>query len=301
MNKFFTNDTLKEIQKYETGINESESFISPDDCEELLEYFRNLKNKSVGKNQSVDREESTKIFFDFNQSDKLKKIRKKIEEIVGEFFVNDFQPHIITSRYPLRLHVDTGKNPEDVIFKNIIIPLEIVYDETSNEKKPPNTIIFKNKWYNQSALFTKHVNKNYDFIIKDASGKFTDILDIKDFYQKIKDLDEEKYQYNGNYFFINEKFKKYIENLSKSKRYNIRTDEHIVNEDDFDLEDYKKYMSHQPYEDCKSLKIDKVIEWKIGSLVHWDRCRIHSSDNFIKNGVLYKTPLALFTSKTKNI
>ncbi len=301
MNKFFTNDTLKEIQKYETGINESESFISPDDCKELLEYFRNLKNKSVGKNQSVDREESTKIFFDFNQSDKLKKIRKKIEEIVGEFFVNDFQPHIITSRYPLRLHVDTGKNPEDVIFKNIIIPLEIVYDETSNEKKPPNTIIFKNKWYNQSALFTKHVNKNYDFIIKDASGKFTDILDIKDFYQKIKDLDEEKYQYNGNYFFINEKFKKYIENLSKSKRYNIRTDEHIVNEDDFDLEDYKKYMSHQPYEDCKSLKIDKVIEWKIGSLVHWDRCRIHSSDNFIKNGVLYKTPLALFTSKTKNI
>ncbi len=301
MNKFFTNDTLKEIQKYETGINESESFINPDDCKELLEYFRNLKNKSVGKNQSVDREESTKIFFDFNQSDKLKKIRKKIEEIVGEFFVNDFQPHIITSRYPLRLHVDTGKNPEDVIFKNIIIPLEIVYDETSNEKKPPNTIIFKNKWYNQSALFTKHVNKNYDFIIKDASGKFTDILDIKDFYQKIKDLDEEKYQYNGNYFFINEKFKKYIENLSKSKRYNIRTDEHIVNEDDFDLEDYKKYMSHQPYEDCKSLKIDKVIEWKIGSLVHWDRCRIHSSDNFIKNGVLYKTPLALFTSKTKNI
>ena len=122
MNKFFTSDTLNKIQKYETGINETENFISPDDCKELLEYFRNLKNKSIGKNQSVDREESTKIFFDFNQSNNLKKIRKKIEEIVGEFFVNDFQPHIITSRYPLRLHVDTGKNPEDVIFKNIIIP-----------------------------------------------------------------------------------------------------------------------------------------------------------------------------------
>jgi hypothetical protein len=58
-------------------------------------------------------------------------------------------------------------------------------------------------------------------------------------------------------------------------------------------------MSHQPYEDCKSLEIDKVIEWKIGSLVYWDRSRIHSSDNFLINNVLNKTPLAMFTSKTK--
>jgi hypothetical protein len=299
MNKFFTQDTLNKIQNSETGVNQIENFISSEECKELLEYFRNLKNKSIGKNQSVEREESTKIFFDFEQSNNLKKLRKKIEDIVGEFFVNDFQPHIITSRYPLRLHADTGKNPEDVIFKNIIIPLEIVYDETLEERKPPNTIIFKNKWYNQSALFTKHVNKNYDFIIKDMSGKFVDVLDVKDFYQTIKNIDNEKFKYKENYFLVDEKFKKYIESLTKSKRYNIRSDEHIINEENFNLEDYKNYMSHQPYEDCKSLKIDKVVEWKIGSLVHWDRCRIHSSDNFIKNGVLYKTPLALFTSKTK--
>ncbi len=299
MSDFFSKDTLAQIQKYETGVNSTENFITPDDCLELLEYFRNLKNKSIGKNQSVDREESTKIFFDFNQSENLKKLRKKIEDSVGEFFVNDFQPHIITSRYPLRLHADTGKNPKDVIFKNIIIPLEIVYDKNSEIKKPPNTIIFKNKWYNQSALFTKHVNKNYDFIIKDVSGKFVDILDIKDFFETIKNINDEKIKYKENYFFINEKFKKYIENLSKAKRYNIRSDGHIINDKDLNKDDYENYMSHQPFEDCKSLEIDKVIEWKIGSLVHWDRCRIHSSDNFIKNGVLYKTPLALFTSKTR--
>ena len=58
-------------------------------------------------------------------------------------------------------------------------------------------------------------------------------------------------------------------------------------------------MTHQPYNDLQSLEIDKVIEWKIGNLVYWDRCRIHSSDNFLKNNVLYKTPLAMFTSKKK--
>ena len=226
-------------------------------------------------------------------------MRKKIEEQVGQFFVNDFQPHVITSRYPLRLHADTGKNPKDIIFKNIIIPLEIVYSEDAREKKPPHTIIFKNKWYDQSALFTQNIGNDYDFIIKDKSGKFVDILDINDFYQKIYNLNNQDVSYKNNNFFVDEKFKKYIENLTKSKRYNIRTNKHMINDKQFDLNDYEKYMSHQPFEDCKSLEIDKAVEWKIGSLIHWDRSRIHSSDNFLVNNVLNKTPLAMFTSKTK--
>ena len=60
-------------------------------------------------------------------------------------------------------------------------------------------------------------------------------------------------------------------------------------------------MTHQPYDDLKNLEIDKVIEWKIGSLSFWDRCRIHSSDNFLENNVLHKTALAMFTSKKMNL
>ena len=233
------------------------------------------------------------------QSERLLNLKKRIEEKVGEFFVNDFQPHIITSRYPLRLHADTGKNPKDVIFKNIIIPLEIVYNENSKSKKPPNTIIFKNKWYNESALFTQNIGKDYDFIIKDKNGNFVDILDINDFYKNIINLDNQETIYKNSSFHVDEKFKKYIESLTKSKRYNIRTNKHMVNDLNFNEEDYRKYMSHQPYEDCKSLEIDKVVEWKIGSLIYWDRSRIHSSDNFLINNVLNKTPLAMFTSKIK--
>jgi hypothetical protein len=299
MESFFEPDVLKKIKDNESGVNIVDNFLSKDECNELLDYFRNLKNKSVGKSQSVEREESTKIFFDFEQSEKLLNLKKRIEEKVGEFYVNDFQPHIITSRYPLRLHADTGKNPKDIIFKNIIVPLEINYNKDVKEKKPPNTIIFKNKWYDQSALFTQNIGKDYDFIIKDKNGKFVDILDINDFYGKILNLNDEEISYKKSNFFVDEKFKKYIESLTKSKRYNIRTNKHIVNDKDFNINDYNKFMSHQPYEDCKSLEIDKVIEWKIGSLVYWDRSRIHSSDNFLINNVLNKTPLAMFTSKTK--
>ena len=41
-----------------------------------------------------------------------------------------------------------------------------------------NTIIFKNKWYNQSALFTKFSNNNYDFIINTRFDLFTNSYSI---------------------------------------------------------------------------------------------------------------------------
>ena len=299
MSVLFSPPILEKIKSHETGINCIENFISTSDAEEILDHLRNLKNKSVGKSKSVDREESTKIFFEFHQTEKLKKIRKKIEETIGEFYVNDFQPHIITSRYPLRLHVDTGKNPNDLIFKNVIIPLEVEYDLEKKNHSPPNTLIFKNTWYDQSALFTNHTDNDKDFIIKDSNGKFVDILNIDDFFNKIQKFNEDEIEYNENVFRINDNFKDYIKRLTEIKRYNLRTNKHIVNDKNFNRDLYEKYLSHQQYEDCKSLELDKAIETKVGSLIYWDRTRIHSSDNFIKNNVKSKTLLALFTSKTR--
>ena len=282
MSSFFPENILKEIKKTESDVFEKKNFLSNIEARELLQYIRNLKNKSVGKSKSVDREESTKIFIDFNQSEFLKKIKLRIEENIGKFFVNDFQPHLITTRFPLRLHVDTGKNPNDIIYKNVVLPLEIIYDLKKDFYKPPNTVIFKNKWYEKSALLTKQTSSNYDFIIKDINNKFVDIINILDFKDKIEKNPDGPFSYDGKKFLLNEKFREYIDNLSKSKRYNTRTDKHIVNNKDFDKSDYEKYMTHQPYDDCKSLEIDKVINWEIGSLITWNRSRIHCSDNFLK-------------------
>jgi hypothetical protein len=299
MSTFFEKNVLKQIQENESEIKEINNFLSSDECNDFVEYFNNLKEKSIGKSQYIEREESTKIFFNFSQSKELKNLKKKIEEHIGEFYVNDFQPHMITSRYPLRLHVDTGKNPNDIIFKNVIIPVQIEYDLNKDNHKPPSTIIFKNRWYDQSALFTKFTDNDKDFIIKDKNGEFVDILNIDLFYKHIKNINNEIAEFEGSTFNINDNFKDYIKRLTQIKRYNLRTNKHIVNEIDFDKELYNKYLSHQPYEDCKSLEIDKVVETKIGSLIYWDRVRIHSSDNFMKNNVKSKTLLAFFTSKNR--
>ena len=63
------------------------------------------------------------------------------------------------------------------------------------------------------------------------------------------------------------------------------------------IEDYEKFMTHQPFEDCKGLEIDCALAWEPGALLTWDRVRIHSSDNFLKNGIINKTCIALFSSK----
>jgi hypothetical protein len=299
MSNFFKQDVLKKIKENESDIKEIDNFLSNDEINNLIEYFKNLKEKSIGKSQYIEREESTKVFFKFDQSQELKKLKKKIEDHIGEFYVNDFQPHLITSRYPLRLHADTGKNPDDIIFKNVIIPVEIEYDLSKDNNNPPNTVIFKNRWYNQSALFTKFIDNDKDFIIKDKNGKFVDVLNIDLFYQHIKDINNDTTEYEGFFFNINDSFKDYIQRLTQIKRYNLRTNKHIINENEFDKKLYDKYLTHQPYEDCKSLEIDKVVETKIGSLIYWDRVRIHSSDNFTKNNVKSKSLLAFFTSKTK--
>ena len=299
MTEFFKSEILEKIKQNESETTQINDFLSVDECKFFLDYFRNLKNKSIGKSQYIEREESTKIFFDLNQTNEIKKLYEKIKEHIGEFYVNDFQPHIITSRYPLRLHVDTGKNSNDLIYKNVIIPLEIEYDESKKNHKSPNTIIFKNRWYGRSSMFTKHVDNDKDFIIKDKNGKFVDIVNIDIFYDRIKKVNNEIITFEAFQFNVNDNFKDYIKRLTKIKRYNSRTNKHIINNKDFNKDHYEKYLTHQPYEDCKSLEVDRVVETKIGSLIYWDRVRIHSSDNFIKNNVKSKTVLALFTSKTK--
>ena len=292
MSDFFNKNTLEQIKKNESRPKKISNFLQEDFCKEPLN-FRKSQSKKM-----VDREESTKVPFVFDESSITQNLKNKIQEVVGEFFIKDFEPHFITTRFPLRLHADTGKDPNDIIFKNIVVPLEIHYDEEKSKKKSSHTIIFKNKWYEESALFTTKTSQNYDFIIKNYKGNFVDIINIFDFKEKVDQKNNEILKYKNNDFLVNQQFKEYIHMLSKTKRYNLRTDKHILNgAENIKLDDYEKYMTHQPFEDCKGLEIDSALSWEPGALLMWDRVRIHSSDNFLKNGIISKTCIALFSSK----
>ena len=51
MSNFFSEKIFKEIKKTESEVVMKKKFLSENECKKLLEYFRNLKNKSDWQKQ----------------------------------------------------------------------------------------------------------------------------------------------------------------------------------------------------------------------------------------------------------
>ncbi len=77
---------------------------------------------------------------------------------------------------------------------------------------------------------------------------------------------------------------------------NIRSSEHlnIFEKKPFDEESHKKYLSHEKIENLSGLEIDLVYEWEIGSMLIFDRTRLHCSSSIIDGK---KIGLTTFTKK----
>jgi hypothetical protein len=60
---------------------------------------------------------------------------------------------------------------------------------------------------------------------------------------------------------------------------------------------YEQYMSHCQWEDAQKVSIKEIFAWERGRAVTWDRTLLHTSDNFIKNGVDIKIALVIFTER----
>jgi hypothetical protein len=60
---------------------------------------------------------------------------------------------------------------------------------------------------------------------------------------------------------------------------------------------YEQYMSHCHWEDAQKVSIKEIFSWERGRAVTWDRTLLHTSDNFIKNGVDIKIALVIFTER----
>ena len=76
----------------------------------------------------------------------------KLKEVLGEFKMDNFKSEkgedffglFHESFSPLKLHVDSGFEEKDIIFKQAVTPLSPV----------GATVIFKNRWYGKSTSFT---------------------------------------------------------------------------------------------------------------------------------------------------
>ncbi len=77
---------------------------------------------------------------------------------------------------------------------------------------------------------------------------------------------------------------------------NIRSAEHlkIYNKNPFKKEDHEKYLKHEKIENLSGLEVDLVYEWELGSMLIFDRTRLHCSSCLIDGK---KLGLTTFTKK----
>ncbi len=102
-----------------------------------------------------------------------------------------------------------------------------------------------------------------------------------------------KFYGNSTNFTIDEnelkiKDLKYGQNLRSSEHLNLFAKKH------FDEENHKKYLKHEKIENLAGLELDLVYEWELGSMLIFDRTRLHCSSSLIEGK---KIGLTTFTKK----
>ena len=102
-----------------------------------------------------------------------------------------------------------------------------------------------------------------------------------------------KFYGNSTNFTINE------EELRKKKLnygQNLRSSEHLklYENKPFRKSDYEKYLKHEKIENLSGLEIDMVYEWELGSMLIFDRTRLHCASSLIDGK---KIGLTTFTKK----
>ena len=85
-----------------------------------------------------------------------------------------------------------------------------------------------------------------------------------------------------------------IKNLKYGQ--NIRSSAHIemYEKKPFNKEDHEKYLKHEKLDNLSGLEIDLVYEWELGSILIFDRTRLHCSSSKIDGK---KIGLTTFTKK----
>ena len=100
--------------------------------------------------------------------------------------------------------------------------------------------------------------------------------------------------YGNSTNFTTDKNELEVKNLKYGQ--NLRSSEHLkmYKTKPFDQENYEKFLKHEDIENLSGLEIDLVYEWELGSMLIFDRTRLHCASSFIDGK---KIGLTTFTKK----
>jgi len=138
---------LDKIQSYESP-PKIVNIFSEKEIKMIQELYNNLPERTFNKKQNI-----RKKAWIQNYNKELDQIYvDKLKNVLGDFKMDtlksetgeDFYGLFHESFSPLKLHVDSGFQEKDIIFKQVVTPLSPIGE----------TVIFQNKWYGKSTSFT---------------------------------------------------------------------------------------------------------------------------------------------------
>ena len=138
---------LNQIKSLE-GPPKKVNIFSEKEINMMQELYEDLPERTYNKQQKI-----RKKTWEKNYNKELDKIYfNKLKDALGDFRMDtlksengkEFYGLFHESFSPLPLHVDSGFNEKDVIYKQVVTPLSSYGD----------TVVFKNKWYGRSTSFT---------------------------------------------------------------------------------------------------------------------------------------------------
>ena len=138
---------LDKVKSFESSPRVMNIF-SDKEIKMIQDLYEALPERTFNKNQNV-----RKKAWIQNYNKELDNIYfSKLKDALGDFKMDtlksetgeDFYGLFHESFSPLKLHVDSGFNENDIIYKQVVTPLSPFGD----------TVIFKNRWYGRSTSFT---------------------------------------------------------------------------------------------------------------------------------------------------
>ena len=183
---------IEEIKNTEGPPQVIKNIFTENEIKKFLELYLELPTTVHNKKQNVIKK---RWLFDYGK-DLQKTFYKKVKDIIGDFKMdnlksddgNDIWGLFQESYNPIGLHIDSGFNYDDHIYKQTLIPLTPV----------GSTVIFKNRFYGKSTNFTidkKELEmKNLKYGQNLRSSEHTKMFGQKPFDEKIynKFLSHEK-------------------------------------------------------------------------------------------------------------
>ena len=176
-------DEIKSLESPPKKVN----IFSEKEIKMIRELYEDLPERVYNKKQNIRKKAWIK-----NYNKELDKIYfNKIKDVLGDYKMDNLKSETGEDYYglfhesfsPLPIHVDSGFDAEDIIYKQVITPLTPIGD----------TIFFKKRWYGRSTTFT---NNPEDLKFKPKS-----------------DQNDRSNEHLGNKEFDKELYKKYLTHL----------------------------------------------------------------------------------------